>query len=533
MTLIDMMFGSFQTGQGAAITRMGAQSARKSDETGGSKSFVDILNNTMGNSDKGSAKKAGFYAGAYAGTVPKEANTTAVKSDNTPVIRSFREASKYNRKMDKITSKDSAGEEKDIEEVSRIQEKASDTDKASEPGSTVNMMQIAAQMLGLEVRELQKLLSEAGITPESFESLGNISEISSDLAQILGLNDNQQKTLEIMLQTAAELLGEFKVKDNEQRVPTHLTAAPENVQQDMTAAPARDIVESSMQMGTTIEQLSEQIKLKLDEYGIRLEEGEDSVQEDIKAFMLPLLEKPAPKIQQAAHPETQMPVEAPETKLHAAETEEMTEDRGSQEDEDSGQTEATVRLPQQADSQPAVSTAAQTQPVFSPIIQANQAIEAMPVTAAVPAAVSSEEIISQVIEKAQIIMMPDKSEMVMELKPDNLGKLSLKLVTENGIVMAKFVAENRQVKEVLESNMQLLKDSLQKQGLDVQGFSVSVRQDSNRFGRNNRQEGRTGVYAKEPVAAATAPEVKMPVFSEAAERRNPYLRETSTIELSA
>jgi len=60
-------------------------------------------------------------------------------------------------------------------------------------------------------------------------------------------------------------------------------------------------------------------------------------------------------------------------------------------------------------------------------------------------------------------------------------------------VMAKFVAENQQVKQILETNMQTLKDSLEKQGLNVQGFSVSVGQDSrNRYGkqkeydRNNR-----------------------------------------------
>lgn len=88
--------------------------------------------------------------------------------------------------------------------------------------------------------------------------------------------------------------------------------------------------------------------------------------------------------------------------------------------------------------------------------------------------VQKNEILSQVIDKAKVILTGDKSEMVVDLKPDSLGRLSLKIVTERGMVMAKFTAESQQVKEILESNMQLLKDSLEKQGMLVQGFSVSV-----------------------------------------------------------
>ncbi len=54
--------------------------------------------------------------------------------------------------------------------------------------------------------------------------------------------------------------------------------------------------------------------------------------------------------------------------------------------------------------------------------------------------------------------------------------------------MAKFVAENQQVREVLQANMQLLKDSLERQGLVVQGFSVSVQQDSQRGYNGNENQ---------------------------------------------
>lgn len=87
------------------------------------------------------------------------------------------------------------------------------------------------------------------------------------------------------------------------------------------------------------------------------------------------------------------------------------------------------------------------------------------------------ELMKQVVEQAKVLVDENRSEMVMQLKPDSLGKVTLKVVTENGIVAAKFVAENQQVKQVLEANMQTLKDSLEKQGMSVQNVSVSVGQD--------------------------------------------------------
>ena len=145
--------------------------------------------------------------------------------------------------------------------------------------------------------------------------------------------------------------------------------------------------------------------------------------------------------------------------------------------------------------------------------------------------VSKNEVFSQIIEKAKVVTNAGKSEIVMDLKPESLGKLSLKIVTEQGIVSAKFVAENQQVKEIIESNMQLLKDSLEKQGLSVQGFSVSVGQQSNGNSRKSQlkkdgtSEGRIeGVNAGVTVAR---------VVSDKVDRVNPYNISENRINLTA
>ena len=109
----------------------------------------------------------------------------------------------------------------------------------------------------------------------------------------------------------------------------------------------------------------------------------------------------------------------------------------------------------------------------------------------------------------------------------------MKIVTERGIVTAKFIAENQQVKEALETNMQLLKDSLEKQGLSVQGFSVSVGQDSYRGFNSERQyvKGEAVGQNNEDLIGGIEGEVKL--NPEKNTLKNPYEWESSEINLTA
>jgi len=100
--------------------------------------------------------------------------------------------------------------------------------------------------------------------------------------------------------------------------------------------------------------------------------------------------------------------------------------------------------------------------VKSEIVNKNQNIE------------NPEEVIKQITEKAKFFITEDKSEVVIKLKPDHLGKVSLKISIENGNISAKFLAESEKVREMLESNFNSLKESLNKQGLNIQNLSVSV-----------------------------------------------------------
>lgn len=87
------------------------------------------------------------------------------------------------------------------------------------------------------------------------------------------------------------------------------------------------------------------------------------------------------------------------------------------------------------------------------------------------------DVIKQVSEKIDVNLFEDKSEMIIKLKPDHLGKVTVEIAVENGNITAKFLAESQKVKEILEASMQDLKDHLANQGMVVQDLSVSVGND--------------------------------------------------------
>ncbi len=87
---------------------------------------------------------------------------------------------------------------------------------------------------------------------------------------------------------------------------------------------------------------------------------------------------------------------------------------------------------------------------------------------------SREELFAQLVEHAKVVVKNGGSEMEVNLRPEQLGKLQLKVTIEHEVVTAKFVAESQQVKEIIESNLSQLKRNLQESGMQVDSIMVSV-----------------------------------------------------------
>ncbi|HHW67356.1 MAG TPA: flagellar hook-length control protein FliK [Epulopiscium sp.] len=148
-----------------------------------------------------------------------------------------------------------------------------------------------------------------------------------------------------------------------------------------------------------------------------------------------------------------------------------------------------------------------------------------------PHSVNTEQLINQMVEHIKVNITEDTTEMNLQLKPDHLGNLSLKIITERGIITAQFVAESQTVKEIIEANFNQLKDVLQEQGFLIQNLEVSVKQEFQDQGSNfmERNTSKSAKRIREILSDLSEDSVE----NYNAEYNNPYRRSDSEIDFSA
>ncbi len=537
MNLYELMSGNFQKAS-SSVFQFNTQPERNTSGSRDTSPFSEVLVSRIG----GSAKQTGVNSARNTASQKKPSGYDSVKTENKPKYLTFQEANASLRKTDangaRVKAKGTAEEtERTTDDSMEDRKKNVRSDMQS------NFLNICAELLGIDKGELQKLLEKAGIPEESLKDAAGIKQAAADLSQFLGLNGEQAESLKGLFVMAAESLGMLAAKQadgNDGSAGTEsLGIKPAEVSEttsvqsiaDKTGPQAANSESGEMSADKSLlDKLAAQISSKLDEISLQAGKDNSTVEEELKNLMRPLLEK-AEIAAKAVSQDGGQADSAAQAQATAASNKDT--EKGSGEADDSGR-EPDAKTGQNA----AVSQPTQTAKEATPMVQfqtaqdTRQAIDA--VTEKAPEAPAKpRELISQIIEKAKVVLSPDKSEMVMDLKPDSLGKLSLKVVTENGIVMAKFVADNQQVREILESNMQLLKDSLEKQGMSVQGFSVSVRQDQRGSDTNRPQYGPSGNLAVRAARNESGTELQTAGIFESNAVSNPYRWEESTINLTA
>lgn len=94
--------------------------------------------------------------------------------------------------------------------------------------------------------------------------------------------------------------------------------------------------------------------------------------------------------------------------------------------------------------------------------------------------VNATNVIEQIMNQVKLTSAGGNfTEIRMTLRPESLGDIVLRVLTQNGIVTAQFEAESQRVKEALEASFNQLRDALTEQGIKFSELSVFVRQDEN------------------------------------------------------
>ena len=524
MNFYEIMMGSITGNQ--ATASFGTEARQTGSDKSGGISFTQILDSRMNDT---SIRAENLRNTAETSTARQPASEGSVEKSES-LYKSYRQVKESIQKTganERHTVRKASSEDK----VKWNDDGKSKKSEETENISSTNVMQILAQLLGVDQEVLNRLLAENGISPETLNSLENTDEATLILSDTLGLDPAQEDTLRTLLEM---IKGTIAADSQSEDIPEGIPFDPAAQEASEIAGAAGGKTPKTV-LDPVIEQLISKISDTLDEFTERLVSEQDTVEDEIEKLLAPLLKK-SEAVKQNVIEEGQTTGSDPNEDIKGIDEKSLQESKMQEEDtgekndlqgKDNGGEQGLLPKPaQQGDES--------VQHMFMNTASDSTGTSDVGQIASQRQTVPAREIIGQIVEKAGAVITQDKAEMVMELKPDSLGRISLKVVTENGIVMAKFVAENRQVQQVLETNMQILKDSLERQGINVQSLSVSVRQDGRQQEENRQQYGTTQrIRNRRSMIGANAVEGVTAGYVEANAVRNPYMWESSTINLTA
>ena len=91
--------------------------------------------------------------------------------------------------------------------------------------------------------------------------------------------------------------------------------------------------------------------------------------------------------------------------------------------------------------------------------------------------VKFQELMGKLVDKAQIAINNGKSEVLMNLNPEYLGKVRLKISMDGDNLIGKIFVDNIDVKDIFIKNLDTVISSLNEIGVNIEGFDVMLRQD--------------------------------------------------------
>lgn len=459
--------------------------------------FSQVQNNARNIKPKASQGAADT---AFKSVFESAVNSNKRTENDRPVFKRENDISQNSESKVKYKSYKEVDRDKSIKENQSLVEKTSDdvtaqkvdseTEKSKSSSKdydeTINVL---AQMLGIQPNELVKIANELGFSAEDLKNADKLSSFIGELANLLELNDSQKAMMNTLSVEIPKQISKETTKEDVSRLEANVTEGNKN--------------EATGNMGkietVNISEISDDIKAKLDQLIQKAEISSESVGAEISKVVEAMRAQAKANVnvsteQDDTNTDTTVEVKpitggvSEEGAVNKSKEESAkASDSKYQENTDNAKTTDTKAevATSEINAQVTVNND-QNQPLNQQNTQAvgdikvnmiNNQTQVQKSELSMPQPVRTTEVINQVVEQAKVVIGQDKSEMVIHLKPDHLGKLELKVVTEQGIVAAKFIAESNQVKEIIETNMQLLKDSLEKQGLSIDNISVQVGQE--------------------------------------------------------
>ena len=88
--------------------------------------------------------------------------------------------------------------------------------------------------------------------------------------------------------------------------------------------------------------------------------------------------------------------------------------------------------------------------------------------------VSVRDIVYQVVQRIRVNISPENTSLEMRLNPGNLGRVSINITSNNGVMTARIDTENQKAGEAIESQLQILKENIEAKGIKVEAVEVRI-----------------------------------------------------------
>jgi flagellar hook-length control protein FliK len=98
----------------------------------------------------------------------------------------------------------------------------------------------------------------------------------------------------------------------------------------------------------------------------------------------------------------------------------------------------------------------------------------------------AEDLVEVVVNRFKSLRLPEITELRVKLRPEDLGDITVKVVLEKGQINGTIQAEKREVVNMLQSQMDNLKQDLKNNNVNLNHISVNIESDGSFEGRNQR-----------------------------------------------
>lgn len=325
---------------------------------------------------------------------------------------------------EKKISAEKSKTEKPVEKVT-AQEKTSDSESGEKLTEEVQnvlkkILELTKKVLGIDDEELNRMFEKLGITPMDLLSLQVVQQVvveAEEGADFSVLLTNEDAALKF----------------------TELTNGIADIMEEGNLTP--EVVKQVAESEDFVHLLADSRKVSGDSEG--LEETSNEMLQEQKT-------------------ETSLPKKEENTDLTLEKSFDV-------------EVETDVRMTQKGDNRPATeqgkNTFASPQEQF--IQHLEQASEGR-LEETIPVTEQIREIADQILERVRVLIRPTQTSMEITLNPESLGKVSLNVVSKAGVMTASFTTQTEAARLAIESQMTVLRENLENQGIKVEAIEVSV-----------------------------------------------------------